>query len=267
MPTRPGSLLAASLSGKKPPPSPSAVAASSFSSEEESDIDRRTVADFRRLSTLYGCDVRGAGRTKGRRRSGLVVEAKSRGESGRSLPASFTGNGSGAGPASGGALGGVRPMTGRKNTARSSGYDYDPAVRVRTANPNPHTAASTIMRLKEMKANKQQSMTEPPTTRLSRPKSAVPKFSGSVRAALPLKETTLLPVHDDATVSRPWFFGYSNNPSPPSALPFAHANRYGYRGAKEVIRKSSERAGRIGGGTPEGIEVERDLARPDEWGE
>jgi hypothetical protein len=292
---RRASALAEQLSGKKMADPLASLLDSNPELDEEAAEE---LHNFRRLSTLYGSNVNTVVMSKARKQS--IVQKRQdarlqvaqleqeRGRSPSPTPDHAVGSGGGRGrTASTASSAGGRPRTAsaierprlssqqsalandsRKlakqgsdmsvfsNYTRGEEWRYD----------RPNTADATVRRLREMTANKRQNMNEPLTQRLSRPKSAITKFADRDRSKLTLRDTMHDPVHDDAQVEHPWFFGYNNNTAVPSVEPFALANRFGFRGAQALIVQTSTRARNIDVSKPHSIDVEKDLARPDEWG-
>jgi hypothetical protein len=110
-------------------------------------------------------------------------------------------------------------------------------------------------------------MEEPLVERLSRPKSAKPKFKRGPKPKTSAKDIDFKKeVHPNNEVGHPWYYGYNNSTKLPASSPFAIASRFGYRGATELVKQCSDRAQHIDIDHPKDIQIERDLVRPNEWG-
>ncbi|GMH97998.1 hypothetical protein TrST_g1248 [Triparma strigata] len=272
------SVLAEQLSGmKRAPPS--------YEVNDEPQVDKAKVANFRRLSTLYGSNVNTVAKTKNRKskRMGSVPEHNNK-KGGRVSPA-FSMGSQGSMPSfekargrsqSQETVGGGRGRTQSQETMGTttrteySGLAGTPG---RTPDGRPMTADQTLHRLRSLRKNKKQNMEEPLVDRLSRPKSArvSKKFVRGPKQTKKfdvneLRESMGKEVHPDNEVGHPWYYGYNNSAKLPPSTPFAVASRFGYRGASALTKQCSERAAYIDIEHPKNIVIERDLVRADEWG-
>jgi len=228
------------------------------------NLDREKQSNFRRLSTLYGTNVRTVAMTKERRgtKLGLGVAARV-GVDGavveRSPSPAFSLNSN---------TKSINFANFDKSQSRPSSAKVGRARAKTDFNPErPMTANETLRRLKEMKKNKKQNMEEPLFDRLARPKSAKSKFKRGPKSRTSAKDIDLKKeVHPDNEVGHPWYYGYNNTVKLPASSPFAIASRFGYRGASELVKQCSDRAQHIDIDHPKAIQIERDLVRPNEWG-
>jgi len=153
----------------------------------------------------------------------------------------------------------------------------------RTVQQQQDDMKETFQRMIKMQRNKRQNLSEPLIERLSRPKSAVSKFTTTKKIdedrnqIPPERRPKPTPeqrereirreVHAD-NVASPWFFG-NNNACSTSSSPFSVASRFGFRGALNMTKQCSQRAQHFPLkliDNPQDINIERDLAQPNEWG-
>ena len=270
------SLLAQQLSGYKRPTAPY------LSEVAEEGRSKEDVADYRRLSTLYGSNIKTVAMTKQRRKSRMLKSPEEGGREGLSVK-----RGGRASPAfsmgSAQSLKSVNSERGRLNSAdgavaqgRIGSVDGDISrggTPGKTADGRPRTADETLRALKSLRKNKMQNMKEPLFDRLSRPKPARQKAKfvrgkkdHSYKTVEGVRELMKVDVHPDNEVGHPWFYGYNNSAKLPPSTPFAIASRFGYRGASELTKQCSDRAQYIDIDRPKDIVLERDLIRANEWG-
>ena len=244
---RRGSVLAAALSGNK-----ELVAEPDIMKfiVEDDDDKKSKVDNFRRLSTLYGVSAN------------CVQKTKKRARKISDQPQTTAGS---------------RPQTAPSPTLQFQPQNKNPKTK-RTVHDQQDDLNSTFERLIKLKRNKKQNMEQPLVDRLSRPKSARPKFNTRRREEAerenlrPSKRPPISPeqkerdmeseVHADNKAPA-WFFGRDNTVTL-STTPFAVASRFGFRGALNMAKRSSARAQHVPLKlieNPERINIERDLAQ------